>query len=120
MLRRSASVCLPLLETLLAPSSPVICLHISREQAWLPPLPTLLHAGPVVSIYNVCFQRLTDVPNKALSQMGNFNLSERNTRTSGAMDSCCICRFKAESGSLSGTVEVTYVSLKSVYSIQDR
>ena len=29
-------------------------------------------------------------------------------------------RFKSETGSLSGTVEVTYVSLKSVYSIQDR
>jgi len=28
-------------------------------------------------------------------------------------------RFKSETGSLSGTVEVTYVSLKSVYSIQD-
>ena len=34
---------------------------------------------------------------------------------------CNICqRFKSETGSLSGTVEVTYVSLKSVYSIQDR
>ena len=31
-----------------------------------------------------------------------------------------ISRFKSETGSLSGTVEVTYVSLKSVYSIQDR
>jgi hypothetical protein len=31
-----------------------------------------------------------------------------------------LLRFEAEEGSLKGTVEVTYVSLKSVYSIQDR
>ena len=31
----------------------------------------------------------------------------------------CFCRFKSETSGLVGTVEVTYVSLKSIYSIMD-